>query len=321
MNRRDFVIGSVLAGLGASLFGCRSSQTPATSHADGKIGNNRWQPGPVNGVDVAVAKRATAAEAVTAALSAFGGMTAFVKPGDRVLIKPNLAWSRTPEQGACTSPEVLTAVIAACRQAGAKNILVADHACDSASISFDLSGAKAACAAAGVELVDWSSKQLYQPVQLVKGQTLKDDLVPADLLDCDVYINVPALKAHSATVVSLALKNQMGCVFDRQKYHSQGQGLGNLQRNIVDLATALRPTLNILDGMRALKTNGPKGPGLVEEPRTIVVSPDIVALDAYGTRMLGYDVGAVPHIVEAAEAGIGVADLNRVKFATSGIRT
>lgn len=319
MNRRNFMIGSILAGVGASLFGCRrpSSSPPGTAAAadpDGKIGSNRWHAGPLNGVDLAVAKSPSAAVALTAALAAFGGIGAFVKSGDRVLIKPNLAWSRTPEQAACTSPEVLAAVIAACRQAGAQDIIVGDHACDSAAIAFEMSGAKAVCAAAGVELVDWSSRQLYQPAPLARGQALKDDLVPGDLLDCDVYINLPTLKVHSATAVTLALKNQMGCIFDRDKYHAEGGGAGanNLHRNIVDLATALRPTLNILDATRALKTNGPKGPGVVEQLDTICVSPNIVALDAYGAKLLGHDPLTIPHLVMAAQAGLGEADLGKL---------
>ena len=314
MNRRDFLIGSLLAGLGASLFGCRRAESPAQANTDGKIGRNRWQAGPVNGVDVSAARGASAAAALTSALAAFGGLSAFVKPGDHVLIKPNLAWSRTPEQAACTSPEALTAVIAACREAGAQDVIVADHACDSGSIAFEMSGAKAVCAAAGVELVDWSSKQLYQSVQLAQGQTLRDDLVPSDLLDCDVYINLPTLKVHNASVVTLGLKNQMGCVFDRGRYHAErgAAGANNLHRNIVDLATALRPTLNILDATRALKTNGPKGPGVVEELGIVCASPNICAVDAYGAKLLGHDPASIPHIVMASQAGLGEHDLTKL---------
>lgn len=317
MDRREFLRGLLLAGAGLGLAGCRrgggapeAAQTPG---ADGKTGRNRWAAGPVNGLHLAVA-RGPAAQAVPAALALFGGMGAFVKAGDRVVIKPNIGWSRTPEQAACTSPEVLTAVIEACRAAGARDIMVADHPCDASRVCFELSGAAAACKAAGVPLLDWSSAQVYRQVALAKGETLKTDQVAADLLDCDVYLNLPTLKHHSASQVTLGLKNQMGCVLDRGRYHAEtgAAGKDNLHRNIVDLATALRPTLNILDATRALRTNGPKGPGLVEQLDTICISPSIVALDAYGARLLGHEPATIPHIAMAAAAGLGECDLAKL---------
>lgn len=314
MNRRDFLRSALLAGAGLGLAGCRTSLPPDTSGPDGKVGRNRFTSGPLKGVDVAVAKGKPAPELLTAALGLFGGMGAFVKPGDCVVIKPNIGWSRTPEQAACTSPEVLAAVIASCREAGAKQILVADHCCDSAQICFELSGAARVCQEAGVPLVDWSGAHLYREVQFPLGQTLHSDRVASDLLDCDVYLNLPTLKNHSATQVTLAMKNQMGAVLDRGRYHAtQGAaGANNLHRNIVDLATALRPTLNILDATRALLTNGPKGPGVVEEKGVLCAGPDIVAVDAYGATLLGHDPADIPHLALAATAHLGCHDLTKL---------
>lgn len=312
MNRRDFLKHATAAGLGAiALAGCRTSSPSA---AGPKVGRNRWSAGPVNGVELVAARGDTPAEAVTSALAPFGGMTTFVRPGDRVLIKPNLAWARTPDQGACTSPEVLRAVIEACQDAGARAIVVGDHACDSARVAFDLSGARSVCQETGVPLVDYSSRQYYRPIKFSAGVAIHDDEAVADVLNSDVYINLPTLKHHATSEVTLALKNQMGLIRDRQRYHSAKRGgeADNLHRNIVDLATALRPTLNILDGTRALKTNGPKGPGLVEDLGLVCVSPNICAVDAYGARLLGYDPAKIPHIVLAAQAGLGTFDLDAI---------
>lgn len=311
MDRRDFLKNLAIAGLGTALFaGCRSGTSgggSAVAQAGGKVGNNRLIPAPIGGVHIAVARNKAPAELVAAALAAFGGMKTFVKPGDRVVIKPNIAWSRTPEQAACTSPEVLAAVIKACQDAQAAEILVADHTCDTSSVTFDLSGIADVCKEADVPLLDWGNDKQYREVELARGQNLKTDRIPLDLLDCDAYINLPTLKHHAASTVTVALKNQMGCVWDRGRYHSTRGAAGgnNLHRNIADLATALRPTLNILDATRALKTNGPKGPGLVEELSTVCISPDIVAVDAYGAKLLGHDPAAIPHIKMAAADGLG----------------
>lgn len=319
MDRREFLTKTALAGLGAALLGgCREPATSAAGPAiPGKAGRNRWVAGPVQGVDLGLARGKPAAELITAALAPFGGLAAFVHAGDRVLIKPNLAWSRTPEQAACTSPEVLLAVIKACQEAGAAEVLVGDHACDSGAIVFDLSGAAEVCKQAGVRLVDYSARQLYRPLAMPLGQTLRSGEAPADLLDCDVYINLPTLKHHSASQVSLALKNQLGMVFDRTPYHRErgAAGQDNLHRNIVDLATALRPTLNILDATRALTTNGPKGPGVVTEPGIVCASPSICAVDAYGAKLLGHDPATIPHLTMASAAGLGEYRLDRLRIA------
>lgn len=312
MNRREFLKQAALAGLGAvALSGCRHSTRSAS---EPKVGRNRWQAGPVNGVDLVVAHRTVATEAVRAALQPFGGMAGFVRPGDRVLIKPNLAWARLPEQGACTSPEVLRAVIEACQEAGAGSVVVGDHTCDSARVAFELSGAREVCRQTGVPLVDYSPRSYYRPIRIAGGGGLQEDEVVADVLNCDVYINLPTLKHHATSQITLALKNQMGLVRDRQRYHAAKRGgeADNLHRNIVDLATALRPTLNILDGTRALKTNGPKGPGLVEDLGLVCASPNICAVDAYGARLLGFDPTEIPHIVLASQAGLGAFDLEAI---------
>jgi hypothetical protein len=128
------------------------------------------------------------------------------------------------------------------------------------------------------------------------------------------YVFNTKTSEYSRCQVTLALKNQMGLIRDRQRYHSAKRGTeaDNLHRNIVDLATALRPTLNILDGTRALKTNGPKGPGLVEDLGLVCASPNICAVDAYGARLLGYDPAEIPHIVLASHAGLGTFDLDAI---------
>jgi uncharacterized protein (DUF362 family) len=318
MDRREFLRNALLAGVGVvALGGCRPGARGGAADSSGtagKVGRNRWQAGPVKGVDLAVARGKAPAELVAAALGVFGGIAAFVRPGDRVFIKPNLAWGRTPEQGAGTSPEVLEAVIAACQQAQAQEIIVGDHTCDSASVTFDMSGAAEVCKRLGVRLVDYASPQLYRPINMLQGKTLRTDLAVADLLDSDVYLNLPILKHHSASLVTVALKNQMGLVHDRQRYHSErgSAGQDNLHRNIVDLATALRPTLNILDATRALKTNGPKGPGVVEELGIVCASPNICAVDAYGAKLLGHDPASIPHIAMASQAGLGEHDLSKL---------
>jgi len=129
---------------------------------------------------------------------------------------------------------------------------------------------------------------------------------------------MPTLKVHSATGVTAAMKNQMGAVYDRSRYHRAGSGGQrdvNLHQNIADLASALRPTVNILDATRTLTTNGPKGPGIVEQTNTIIAGSDIVAVDALGTKLLGLNPEDIGHIRLAAEAGLGEMDEAKMQLA------
>jgi len=340
MKRREFInkcsqLGIGLAGL-ATVAGCSRSQPPDVTsrqvHSDTneeahreapppdaglKIGNNRWQAGPED-VDVAVAKDMKPEELVQAAVDRYGGISSWVRRGDLVAIKPNLAWARQPAQAATTSPEVLAAVIKLCKQANPARIVVVEHSCDTSTVAFDMSGAKQVCRELSVPLISLSHENMYQQVSLPAGRNINTDQVATDILECDVYINLPIVKSHSGAVATVTLKNQMGAVWDRGAYHRAGSGSArglNLHQNIAGLAASLRPTLNIVDATRVLVTGGPQGPGKVEERNTVLVSADMVAVDAYAAQLLDHQPQDIPHIGLAAEAGVGKADLEAIKVA------
>jgi uncharacterized protein (DUF362 family) len=245
-------------------------------------------------------------------------METIVHKGDRVVIKPNLAWARGPETGACTHPEVLKAVIQLAQQAGAKEVLVVENPCVSPSASFTASGAQAVCDALGVKLIALENASQFQEQPVARGVALKSEQIPTDILECDVYINLPCLKHHSATNMTLCLKNQMGAILDPQRYHREGaqsSGGAALHQFIADLASALIPTVNIVDATRALTSNGPQGPGNVKETKTVIVSHDMVAADMLGAKLLGYTASDVPHIKMAANLGLGRMDVDALKIA------
>lgn len=298
IGRREFL----LAGLGgafAFIAGCgKQTVESATPLA---------QAAKVEGPDLAVAKGGSSADMVAAALKPYGGIGTFVKRGQTVVIKPNIGWARSPEQAANTNPEVVAALIGQCRQAGAKTITVLDHTCDKpSSMVYDLSGIKAAAERAGAEVFAPDRREDYARVEVPKGQLLDTERVVKRVLDVDVLINVPVTKVHSATGVTLAMKNLMGVVWNRQAWHASL----DLEQCIADFSTAIRPTLIILDATRALTTNGPKGPGKVVEFGEVIAGVDPVAIDAYGARLLGKRPSEIGHIVKAHALGVGKIDLD-----------
>jgi uncharacterized protein (DUF362 family) len=340
MDRRDFVKHAAVVAAAATAIGaigCGKDKSTAQSPGDsapsvpstkspsatppasgaGKVGSNRHDP-KAGAANVIVAKGTDAAVMLAAAMKAIGGADLFIHKGDVVVIKPNLAWGRTPEQAANTSPAVLAAVIKMAQAAGPKEVLVVEHSCDESSVSFEMSGAAKVCKDLGVRLVSLNNESMYKEVALPQGITLKSEMLPLDLLDCDCYINLPCSKVHSASVVTFGLKNQMGVVWDRQRYHqskSEAQKGGNLHQNIADVATGMRPTLTIIDGLNSLVIGGPKGPGKVVATNKLIVSADMVAADAVAAPLVGSKPELVDHIRIAGEMGVGIADPSKLKIA------
>jgi uncharacterized protein (DUF362 family) len=255
---------------------------------------------------VAVSSGQNIFKMVSDVLNKLGGIKHFVKPGANVVIKPNGAWARTPEQAANTNPEVVDAIIKICKSAGAGSVSIYENPCNNYKVAFQMNGLEEVCRKNNIPLVA-PSKNHYREVNIPNGKILKNAEIVGALMDADCYINVPVAKVHSAGVVTLSLKNQMGCVKDRGIWHRSG-----LHQTIADFATVLKPHLNILDATRMLMTRGPAGPGEVKVENKIASSTDMVALDAYGAKLLGIDPKNVGHIVKAYEAGIGQMSLSNI---------
>lgn len=265
--------------------------------------------------DIAVAKGSPAA-ATRAAVRAIGGMGRFVKPGQRVVIKPNMSFANNPESAANTHPEVVREVLVMVKEAGAASVRVLDHSLQNPERALTLSGIRDACDSveAGVcrHLMD---ARFYRDAEFLDGLEMKGNAVMTDVLAADVIIAVPVAKHHGGAGVSLSLKGQMGLIMDRSSMHSRY----DLQTAIVDLNTRLKPHLAIIDATRVLTTKGPSGPGKVITPGEIIASADPVAADAlavasyewYGRTVEPRQVG---HIRLAHERGLGRMDIDTLSI-------
>lgn len=260
---------------------------------------------------VVVAEKDKPAELVRKAIKALGGMGRFIKKGNRVLIKPNIAFARPPEGAATTNPEVVAELVQLCFEAGAREVIVLDYTLDPARITYEMSGIAKAAEAKGARMV-YVSPRDFVPIEVPKGKILSayDVRVLKQVLDADVFINVPIAKTHGSARLTLGMKNLMGVIQDRGSWHRSG----DLHQCIADFVTAVKPHLTVIDAIRILASGGPKGPGRVEQKDTIIASTDVVAADAYAATLFGLTPNDVPHIIKAAELGVGVADLKRVKI-------
>lgn len=249
---------------------------------------------------LAVARGRDPASRVRAAVAALGGMERFVRRGESVLVKPNFAWDRTPEQGANTDPEVVAEVVRLCRAAGARRVVVADNPVHEAERVATRSGIRAAVAAAGGELVlpgasgfEWTT---------LDGSILASWDVLSVLLQADRLINVPVVKHHSLCRLTCGLKNHMGLIGG-----SRGRLHQEIHPALVDLAAAFRPTLTVVDATRVMMRNGPTGGRLedVAPVNAVAAGADPVACDAWAARQLGLDPHEVGYVVLAEGRGLG----------------
>jgi len=267
---------------------------------------------------LAVVKGKDYAALVDKALEPFHGIGAFVKKDDRVVVKPNIGWDRTPEQAADTHPVVVKTIVERCLDAGAKRVLVFDRPVDDARHCYARSGIQAAVESIG----DARAKCIFQdqkkfvPVDIQNAKSIKRfdfyrDAIPPE---CDCYINVPIAKHHGLSKLTIGLKNVMGVIGG-----NRGEIHKDIHQRLADLNLVVRPKLTIVDATRILVDHGPSGGNLadVKVLDTLIASADIVAADAYAATLFGMKPAEFGSVVAAAKMGLGQMDLSKVKIVQS----
>ncbi len=244
------------------------------------------------------------------AIAAVGGMKRFVKPGDVVVVKPNMGWDRTPEQGANTNPQVVRAVVEEALAAGAKKVKVFDRTCNDARRCYANCGIPAALKGLPNVEVRFIEDERFKKV-LLNGEALKEWELYGEVLSANVFINVPVAKHHKLTGLTLGLKNVMGVMGgDRGKIHKQ------IEPALADVNAFLKSHLTVIDATRILTDHGPQGgdPADVKIMNTVIASTDIVAADAYATTLFGKKPSDIGVTVAAAKRGIGEMDLKKIRI-------
>ncbi len=250
---------------------------------------------------------------VLKAIETLGGIDQFVKPGDKVVVKPNMGWDRTPEQGANTHPLVVRALVELALDGGAAQVKVFDYTCNEKRRCYRNSGIVDELKKIGDPKVRWEhiDKRKFVPVDIVQGKSLKNWSIYKDALTADSYINVPVAKHHGLSRLSLGLKNAMGVIGgNRGRLHY------NLGQELADLATVVQPSLTVIDATRMLLRNGPQGGRLsdVKIADTVVASADPIAADAYTTTLFGLNPEDIESTVAGHKMGLGEMDLEKMNI-------
>lgn len=295
MNRRDFIKLTAIAGIGLSIPRNFDSFI-APAEAAEKI-------------DLAVAHGVSPSTITRAAIDAMGGMKKFVSKGDIVVVKPNIAWDRTPEQAGNTNPEVVGVVVQMCYEAGAKKVKVFDRPVNDARRCYVQSGIADAAKAAGAD-VSYIDERKFKEMN-IKGEALKSWPLYTEVFEADKVINIPIAKHHGLAKLTMSMKNWMGVMGgSRRTIHQR------LDESLVDLSMAIKPTLTILDAVRILTANGPQGGSLsdVKKLDTVIVGVDQVAVDSFGATLFGMKGSDLEYVKIADNRGLGKMDISKLKI-------
>ena len=247
--------------------------------------------------------------AVRRAVDLLGGIGTVVRPGDRVLIKPNLLKSSPPEAAVTTHPEIVRAVIRLVREAGGRPTVGDSPGIGDLRRVCRKAGLLAVLAEEGVELAD------FETAAGLKGQgRFQRFEVARSASDADVIINLPKLKTHGMTVLTGAVKNLFGCIPATRKvqwHFNTGVNREAFMQMLVDLSALLKPRLSIMDAVVGMEGNGP-GSGDPRKIGILLAGADPVAVDAVAGAIVGIDPEQLPVLRAAAAAKVGETVLERI---------
>lgn len=261
--------------------------------------------GPVPATQFSIARGHSARENTRKTVGELGGMGAFVKKGDRVLIKPNISGGNPQIPGSFTSIEVVDELVRLIREAGGEPV-VADS---------DMIWTKFAPVAEAEGWFTWAKTTNVPLLNLRETEMVRFNFgagsaigvvpVSKELVNADVIISVPAMKTHLLTSVTLGMKNMYGTFPEenKAKYHRFG-----IESVVCEVNTAFRPNLTLIDGMIGGETWGPLSCSPVGF-QTIIAANDVVCADAVACRLMGYDPFSVVHIRKAHENRLGDAGM------------
>ncbi len=249
--------------------------------------------------------------ALLSLLEPFGGMSVFVMPGDRVLLKPNLLSAKLPERAVTTHPTVVRVVAELVREAGGRAIIGDSPGIGGFQRVAEKSGIARAAAESGAELVEFSTT-----VDLPGSGTFRRITVAKAYWDADKIINLPKLKTHEMMTMTCAVKNLFGAVVGAEKagWHLKaGATREQFARLLLEIYLLKKPVLNIVDAIVAMEGNGP-GSGDPVRVGALIAGVNPVAVDVIAARLAGIPEELLPIGREARRMGLHGADRDGIRI-------
>jgi uncharacterized protein (DUF362 family) len=254
---------------------------------------------------MSIVRGAERSQSLQLALKAIGGIEAFVRKGDRVVLKVNAAFASPPMLSATTHPVLVSELVEHCYRAGAASVVVTDNPINDPASCFALTGIGQAARGSGASVI-LPEERFFRSVTVKDARLIRDwPVLLGPLAGATKLIGLAPVKDHHRSGASMVMKNWYGLLGGgRNMFHQ------DIHTIISELAAMVRPTLVVLDGTTVMMTNGPTGGSLADlkETRTLIVGNDQVAVDAFGATLLDKTAADLPFIAKAEAMGAGTAD-------------
>lgn len=249
-------------------------------------------------------------EAVNKSIDLLGGIAAFIKPQSRVLVKPNLLMAAAPEAAITTHPEVIRAVVRQLKDINCKVFLgdgpsVWGGQIEKVEEVYTRTGVRKLCGEEGIELVEFDKKRWHDKIPMTTW-----------LDDTDYLVSIPKFKTHSFTLLSAAVKNLFGLVWETYKteLHKQYYRKEAFAIMLAQVYGKTRPALTVIDGITAMEGEGPGSSGKPKQVGLVFAGEDCVSLDSILAVIMGLDPLGVLTTQESARRGMGKAELKDIEI-------
>jgi len=262
------------------------------------------------GGKMAIVSGSDRTKTLRSAIEALGGIGAFIKKGDRVLLKVNAAFATPPLLSATTHPDLVREMVSLCLKAGASEVRITDNPINDPSSCFQLTGIREAAESSGGKLV-LPKDNYFLPTTVKGGELIRNwPLLYTPFDRVTKLIGMAPVKDHHRSGASMIMKNWYGLLGGRRNTFHQ-----DIHNIIKELAMMVHPTLVILDGTYTMMTNGPTGGAVSDLKATniMIAGTDQVAVDAFGATLLERKLPDLPFIGKAAEMGLGTLDFESLK--------
>jgi uncharacterized protein (DUF362 family)/NAD-dependent dihydropyrimidine dehydrogenase PreA subunit len=229
-----------------------------------------------------------------------------MKPGERLLLKPNLLAADPPEKNTATHPAVFQAVGYHLQKAGAKLSYGDSPAAHRPITAARTAGITDAAAALNIPLADFTTGEM---ISFPEGKLIKQFIIARDVLAADGIISLCKMKTHALTRLTGAVKNMFGCIPGvlKAEFHARLQNENLFAQMLLDLNRFLPPRLIVMDAIIGMEGNGPRN-GTGRAANVLLFSTDPVAVDAIAARIMNLDPNLVPTLSWAKEWGVGQVD-------------
>ncbi len=260
------------------------------------------------------------AEALTDLLDHIGGLGAYVRPGQKILIKPNLLSPRPPETAVTTHPALIMAIAEAIKKQGALPFIGDSPGgfgvLERIEQLWEVTGMKQAAAASGATLVNFEKSRVKELEISFGKKKIKIPVAACVLEDFDVVINVPKFKTHDLTITTGAIKNMFGVMpgLTKIRFHKLAPKKETMSELLVALFAQVIPQLNIMDGIIGMEGEGPGSSGTPINTGFLLAAENALALDIVQASIMGISLSKVPVIVSAVKAGLGPKTMAEVEL-------